>query len=447
VPGERYALLRAKNLRRVTLSGRLAFWVAAAVSFLLFFAVAAPSPLCLVYQREWHFSATTLTAVFAVYALTLLVTLLFLGSLSDHVDRRRVIVAAIAVDMLACVSFLAAHGVGLLFAARALQGVAVGLCVSAIGATLIDLRPRGGLAPLISSAAATAGLAAGALTTSALAQYGPRPTALIWWLLLGGFALSIFAVLAMPDPMTTHPGALASIRPRVVVPREARAAFAIAVPCLVGVWALGGFYLSLGPSLVAQQLHSQNLLWGGVVIFLLSGIGAAASVPVRNADPAAVMLGGCLALFAGAAITFAAIATGTPAALLLGTAVAGLGFGPGFMGAYRIVVAVALPEDRAELVAAIFTVNYLAFSVPAVIAGLATSRYGLHATALVYAAAIALLAAAAAGSLLFWHRRSSGRPSSAAANPDPPPGPCTMPPYAPRERVRSPTRIDARRRR
>jgi hypothetical protein len=49
-----------------------------------------------------------------------------------------------------------------------------------------------------------------------------------------------------------------------------------ALPALVGAWALAGVYLSLGPSLAAEQLHSRNLLWGGVLIFLLTGLGAAA---------------------------------------------------------------------------------------------------------------------------------------------------------------------------
>ena len=112
------------------------------------------------------------------------------------------------------------------------------------------------------------------------------------------------------------------------------------------------------------------------------------------------MLVGCLILLAGVAITFGAVATGTAAAFLAGTAVAGVGFGLAFLGAFRMVTALALPAERAGLVAAIFIVNFLAFSIPAVIAGWAVSRYGLHRTALVYCAVVAALAAAAAGSLI-----------------------------------------------
>src|SRR3954469_1769393 len=118
-------------------------------------------------------------------------------------------------------------------------------------------------------------------------------------------------------PGRVRPGAVASLRPHVSVPREARAAFAVAAPALAGVWALGGFYLSLGPSLAAQLLHSENLLWGGILIFLFTGLAAAASAVLAKKDAPAVMLGGCLALVAGALVTFAAIETTTAAILFV----------------------------------------------------------------------------------------------------------------------------------
>ena len=172
----------------------------------------------------------------------------------------------------------------------------------------------------------------------------------------------------------------------------------MALPCLIAVWMLSGFYLSLGPSLAAQVLRSPNLLWGGLVIFLLAGIGAAASVVFRGVSGPAAMLAGCLALLAGAVVTLAAIETASAPALLAGTAVAGAGFGTAMLGAFRTVTALAAPGQRAGLIAAYFIVSYVAFGVPVVIAGVAVTHFGLHRTALVYCAVIAVLAALAAGS-------------------------------------------------
>jgi hypothetical protein len=303
--------------------------------------------------------------------------------------------------------------VGLLFAARALSGASAGTATSAGGAALIDLQPEGsGRAPVVTSAATLLGLAAGALGTSALVQYGPAPTHLVWWLLLGASAVAAVAVLAIPETAPARLGVLASLRPRVAVPRQARGTLAVALPCMIAAPALNGFYLSLGPLLAAQVLRSPDLLWGGLVIFLVAGTGAAASVAFRAVSGSAAMLGGCLALLAGAVMTVAAIETASAAAFLVGTAVAGAGVGTGFFaGAYRILTALASPGQRAGLVAAIWVVFYLAFSVPVVAAGVATTHFGLHQTAVVYSAALAVLAAAAAGSFLFRMRSLSRGPT------------------------------------
>jgi hypothetical protein len=402
----------ARSRARPVLPRRAGFWLVAGGFMLVFFSTAAPSPLYGVYQVEWGFSAITLTAVFAVYALVLMITLLMFGSVSDYRGRRRVILASLVMAAGACGLFLAADGVGWLFAGRALQGAAVGSATSALGAALIDLQPEGSkLAPVITSAASMLGLAAGGLGTSALVQYGPASTHLVWWLLLGFSLAGAVAVLAMPETASGRRGVLATMRPRVAVPRSARGTFAMAVPCLIATWMLSGLCLSLGPSLAAQVLRSPDLLWGGLVIFLLTGTGAVASVVFRGISGRAAMLGGCLALFAGAVMMLAAIETTSAAAFLVGIAVAGAGFGTGFLGAFRIASAQAAPGERASLIAAIFIVSYVAFSIPVVVAGVAITHFGLHRTALVYCAVIAVLVAVAASSLVF------GRHSPAPAPP------------------------------
>lgn len=95
------------------------------------------------------------------------------------------------------------------------------------------------------------------------------------------------------------------------------------------------------------------------------------------------------------------------------------------------MVALGPADDRAGLIAAIFTVSYLATGIPVLVAGITTSRFGLHDTALVYAAAVTVLAAAAACTFLPGTSSRAGKPQPAAVAPDPPPGPCTVPPYAP----------------
>src|SRR3954462_13866580 len=88
------------------LSHDRAFWAMAAITVTFPAASAVPSPLYAVYQQRWGFSASTLTGVFAVYAVALLGSLLVVGALSDHVGRRPVLAAAIAGEALSLVLFL-----------------------------------------------------------------------------------------------------------------------------------------------------------------------------------------------------------------------------------------------------------------------------------------------------------------------------------------------------
>jgi MFS family permease len=405
----------------------MGFWLMAGVLGLLVFASSAPSPLYGVYQQKWRFSAATLTAIFAVYALALIVTLLVVGALSDYVGRRPVIVAALVVEIGAVSLFLAASGVGWLYGARVLQGCAVGAATSALSAALIDLQPEGSTrAPVVNSFIPGFGLAVGALVTSALVQYAPAPTHLIWWLLLGGFALAILGVLAVPESVARHPGALRSLRPRLGVPRACLGEFIAGVPGLVALWALGGLYLSLGPSLAASITGSHNLLWGGVVIVLLAGVGSLSSLLFRNSAPADAVLWGALALLAGVGVTVGGIEAPSAVLFLLGTAVAGVGFGVAFLGGFRILSALAPPAERARMVATIYVVCYLSFSLPAIVAGVAATHSGLHDASLGYAAFVGVLSAIAAASALARrssHRRHAGRLGSYNL----PPTPCAAP--------------------
>jgi MFS family permease len=180
-----------------------------------------------------------------------------------------------------------------------------------------------------------------------------------------------------------------------------------------------------------------------MLIFMLSGLGAAASGALAKVSPARVMLAGCLAVTAGALVTFAAIETSTPWVLFLGTAIAGLGFGPGFLGAYRSTATVPLvtPGQRAGLITAIYIVSYVATAVPAVIGGITTSLYGLHDTALVYSVAVSVLTATAAVILLARRTAAPAAPAHAAPCPELSTGACTVPPCPPTSPPFEPSKI------
>ncbi len=371
-----------------------AFWLLASTLALFLFASSAPSPLYIVYQAKWGFSAIVLTGVFAVYALGLLAALIVAGSLSDHLGRRPTLLLALLLQVIGMLLFAVAQSVLWLFAARILQGVATGIATAAISAALIDLQPphRQRLGALLAASAPMTGLAAGALGSGLLVEYGPEPTRLVYWLLLGAFVLAALGACAIPETIERRATWARSLRPTVGVPASLRADFFATVPCLTATWALGGLILSLGPSLTAKVLHDASHVAGGLSIFIMAGVSSLTSIVLRDTHARLAARGGLSALIVGVALALLALHQGSTAMFLLATGVAGLGFGPAFAGAFRAITNRAPIDQRAELVAAVYVASYLAYSLPALAAGIAVTRYGLHDTADVYGVALIALA-------------------------------------------------------
>lgn len=346
-------------------------------------AAAAPTPLYALYRESWQFSPALLTLAFSIYAGGLMLALLVFGSLSDHLGRRPLIRAALIIELLAMSVFLYANSVELLIAARLLQGFATGIATAVLGAAMLDIdRERG---PLINSVAPMLGMALGALGSSALVQFGGDPLHRVYVWLLAVFALALVLLRWLPESVSRQPGALASLKPRIRIPPQARRAFWSVAPLNASLWALGGFYLSLGPTLARQVTGLPVPMIGGGLVSLLCFCGAVAIFALRNRPAAVILRRGGLALIIGLLITLLGVDSSNLWLFFLGTAVAGLGFGGAFLGALRSVVPLAHAHERGALMAGFYVLSYLAFSVPAILAGLAIQRYGLVATTNGYA--------------------------------------------------------------
>jgi predicted MFS family arabinose efflux permease len=368
------------------LSRPAAFGAITAIFVLFAAASSAPSPLYVVYQQDWGFSATTLTVVFAVYVLALIGSLVIVGALSDHIGRRPVLAAAIALEAVALVLFITAGDVTVLLAARVAQGIATGAALTTLGATLVDLNPlhSPGRAGVVNGVAPVSGLALGALGCGALVQYAPAPTHLVFALLLLGMVAAGIVVAWMPETSARRPGALASLAPRLGVPARLRPDVYALVPILVASWALGGLYLSLGPSVAASLFGLANHLIGGLVVTLLCGTGAVTAFALRGWPAQRVLRTGAVLLTAGTALTLAGLQAHTVALAGAGTVLAGIGFGASALACFGALARLAAPEERGELFSVAYVIAYLAFSLPAVLAGFASTYTGLRPTALVY---------------------------------------------------------------
>ncbi|MGE9693307.1 MULTISPECIES: MFS transporter [unclassified Streptomyces] len=387
------------------------FGLDASVLVALLAASSAPTPLYPLYQDQWGLSALAVTVVFSAYALALLSALLTTGALSDRLGRRPVLAGALGVQAVAMVLLASADGVASLTAARLLQGAATGVATSAAGAALLDLEDprRPGRSALTNTIAPLVGMAAGVLLSTLLARFAPAPTVTVYALLAALFAAQAIAVPFTTETVGRRAGALRSLRPRLGVPPAVRRTLLTTGTAIVAVWALGGFYSSLGPALVRLVAPHAPQAALGMVFFTLSATAALTVWVVRRTDPLPTAIGGCLSVLPAAALTLSGLhGLGLPA-VYGGAALAGVAFGAVSQGVLRMLLASLDGRHRAATLAAYYVLSYLSMSLPAIAAGAATRYYGLGATSHAYAVTAALLAAAALAALSV-SRRTRSRP-------------------------------------
>lgn len=386
-----------------------AFPFLAALLVAFFVAASAPSPLFVVFQQQWGFSSALLTVAFAIYAIALLASLLVAGSLSDHIGRRPVVFTALLLQAGAMLTFLLAEGIGGIIAARIVQGIATGLVSGALTAAVVEAAPASQkrLGAMIGSVSPLAGLAVGALLTGIAIKLALHPVPLVFGVLATICIVGSVATLFLPESVARRPGALASLVPRISVPVQARAEFVRGVPTMMAVWALAGLYLSLVPSMLQQIFGIHDGIVNGLAIAVFFGLGAVSPTVLRSHPPARMSAIGQSLLAAGAGLVAASLSTQTISLFFLGTALAGFGGGAAFSAQVQALAPLGQPQQRAGLFAALYATSYLAFSVPAILAGRLIKPLGLLPTVEGYT--LLVLAVAALGAGLRWSsvRRST----------------------------------------
>jgi predicted MFS family arabinose efflux permease len=358
----------------------------------------APTPLYATYQAHWGFSDVTITVIFGVYAVAVLASLLVFGSLSDHVGRRPLLLGALVIQAAVMVLFASASGLPVLLAARVIQGLATGAALGAIGAGLVDLHP--GRGPVANATGAMAGTASGALGSALLVQLLPAPTELVYLTLMGVFLIQAAAVVLIAETSPRVPGARRALRPVLGVPRQVRGALAIAAPSLIAVWALAGFYGSLGPSLAGLVGHSHSTILGGASLFVLAASGSLTVLVFHRTEPRNFALAGSALIIAGVLIVLWSVSAHSIVGFFAGTAVAGAGFGGGFQGSLRTIVSLAGPTERAGIISVAYVISYLAMGLPAILAGVLVVHGTLTGTAHLFGGAVIVLAALTGAGLL-----------------------------------------------
>ncbi|MDF0532563.1 hypothetical protein P0W64_03815 [Tsukamurella sp. 8F] len=367
-----------------------------------------PSPLYGLYRAEHHFGILAQTLLFATYAVALLPALIVAGRWTARVDGRWMTASGVCLVLGADAAFVWDRSLPVLFAARAAQGIGIGVVNAAVAVLALERHPRSDTraAALGTALATAAGLGVGCVSAGVWAQYWPQP--LLWPYV--GHAVVLAVMLILIGRLGR--GATAHTAPGRPVEWN-RSRFRTSCAAAFLAWSLGGLFLAVAPALSGAALGTTNLAVaaGTVGIFFLASAAGQYTVGSGRAGPQPDDVG-LWALFLGCCALLAAAASGWAAVLLLSAVVGGFGLGATFTTTLAVVNRLVPPARRGRLLPIYFASVFGGTALPVVAVGAAALRLPLAAAVIAYAAitgcGVAVLIARAAWRRGFARRARSG---------------------------------------
>lgn len=373
----------------------VAFAGYAATLVSLYLASGAPTPLLLVWQAEWGFPDSLVALAFSIYAFTFLAALLVGGSLSDYLGRKPVIIVSLLVALGSIAMFMLAPSIEWVIAARAVQGLAVGVVTAAYTAALVELATPGTrTGPVVAAAAPVGGLGLGALLGGvAVELFDRNADEVLFGVVVGLLVLGLVVTVLAPETRGRVPGVARSLVPNVVVPAPARSFFVRMLPILVAAWATGSLFLGLAPTVVHGLLGVESGLIDGITGSIHGLSVCIGSIVFGRVAVPRALRGGAAALVVGVGLIVAGVATGQIALVWVGGFIEALGFGAAFGAIFRGIAPLAPEEHRAGTFAAVYVAAYLALGIPATVAGQLIAPLGLEPVIIGWTSLIVVLAA------------------------------------------------------
>ncbi|MGH7706548.1 MAG: MFS transporter [Vulcanimicrobiaceae bacterium] len=369
-----------------------AAWVVGLVMAAAMLGSNLPAPLYDLYRQRFGFSTLAMTAVFAVYPLALIVTLVACSRVPDRLGRRATLALGVAVSAIGALLFAVADGIGWLIAGRLAAAVAIGLVSAAGVPLLVELRADGDrrsaalVATLaLSVACGVAPALSGTLAALKIATY------------TGAYAIDIVLAIAACAALLvlvpeTVPNRTVSRTVPVRLNVAARRDFAVAALGSGIGWWLASLFVSLVPSYLAALLGMRNPAIDGLLALVVFAISPMTMLVARGWNERVTLRLGMVLTVVAIAGILVAVPTRSLALFAVAAVVAGIAQGASFFAAQTMVNRLGTPPERARITARFYAITYLVIGGPILVMGALATRFGLFMAFVTVGGAYALAA-------------------------------------------------------
>ncbi len=368
------------------------FFIAAGALLIAMLGTTLPTPLYAIYQQRLGFDASWLTIIFSIYAAGVIAALLAVGSWSDQLGRRPMLLAGLLMGAISAVIFLCTDSITGLLIGRLFSGLSAGIMTGTATVAVIELAPKTFKnATLMATAANMLGLGIGPLLAGFTSQHLADPLHLIFYVHLALLLLAAVGVAVIRETVERAEQLKLSIQ-KPSVPAPVRSVFISASIAGLAGFSVAGLFTSMVPSVM---IHIMDV-HGGLLIGAVIGLFFVASILGQGAlqwlPKTLHMSLGCVGLIIGMVCLGLSIGTASLLLLVCAGLLAGIGQGMILRAGMGAVTASSPPHQKAAVTSAFFVVLYVSISVPVVAVGFSVQAFGLPHVGEFFASLVAVVA-------------------------------------------------------
>ena len=340
------------------------------------------TPLLIAYAQMSGFTRIEVNVLLGAYVVGLVPGLLVASALSDEYGRRGVMALGLLSSAIGSVTIAVGEslGFGLLFAGRVLSGMAVGIAMAVGSAWIIELSSSAagvnsrGVGPRRAAISLSLGFGAGPLCAGLLAAFAPMPLTLAYIVHAALCLPALWALLRRTERTRSTP-TTDSFWQRLKVPSATHRRFRhVVVPMAPWVFGSAGIAYAVMPALVADALGEWALLYTTALTVLTLGCGVLIQPIARRLDDpssARAIVVSMVLMAAGLCAAVATAITRSPLIALFVAMLLGSAYGIALVSGLLEIQRIAEPHELAGLSGVYYSVAYLGFLLPAVLAALA----------------------------------------------------------------------------